>query len=36
LARDWYDRDVEEFAAEAGAGYDVEKLIARRNKRAHF
>jgi len=27
------DKDVEELAAEAEAGYDVEALIARRNKR---
>jgi hypothetical protein len=27
------DQDVEKLAAEAEAGYDVEKLITRRNKR---
>jgi hypothetical protein len=27
------DRDVQELAAEAEAGYDVDTLIARRNKR---
>jgi hypothetical protein len=27
------DQDVEKLAAEAEAGYDVEELIARRNKR---
>jgi predicted HicB family RNase H-like nuclease len=27
------DEDVEKLAAEAGAGYDVDRLIARRNKR---
>lgn len=27
------DEEVEKLAAEAEAGYDVEKLIARRNKR---
>jgi uncharacterized protein (DUF4415 family) len=27
------DQDVEKLAAEAAAGYDVETLIARRNKR---
>ncbi len=27
------DRDVQGLAAEAEAGYDVEKLVARRNKR---
>lgn len=27
------DKDVEKLAAEAEAGYDVERLVARRNKR---
>jgi len=27
------DADIEQYAAEAGAGYDVDELIARRGKR---